>query len=71
MRLLLATICVTLSVGCSTVKPDAGHEGVLIRKPMFFGSGGVVDAPVKAGLKYIAWTTDFEIVNMQPGTHDH
>jgi uncharacterized membrane protein YqiK len=70
MRLLLATICVTLLVGCSTVKPDAGHEGVLIRKPMFFGSGGVATTPVKTGLKYVAWTTSAEIVNMQPARVD-
>jgi hypothetical protein len=59
-----------MSVGCTTVKPDAGHEGVLIRKPMFFGSGGVVSTPVKTGLKYIAWTTDAQIVNMQPARVD-
>ena len=57
MRLLLATICVTLLVGCTTVRPNAGHEGVLIRKPMIFGSGGVDPTPVKTGLRYIAWTT--------------
>jgi len=70
MKLLPATICVALSVGCSTVKPDAGHEGVLIRKPMFFGSGGVVETPVKTGLKYVAWTTSAQIVNMQPARVD-
>ena len=70
MRLLLAAVCVAISVGCTTVRPDAGHEGVLIRKPMFFGSGGVVSTPVKTGLKYIAWTTDSQIVNMQPARVD-
>ena len=70
MRLLLATMCVTLSAACMTVKPDAGHEGVLIRKPLFFGSGGVVPTPVHTGLKYVAWTTDAVIVNMQPARVD-
>jgi regulator of protease activity HflC (stomatin/prohibitin superfamily) len=70
MRLLLAAICVALSAACTTVKPDAGHEGVLIRKPMIFGSGGVDPAPVKTGLKYIAWTTQSQIVNMQPARVD-
>jgi regulator of protease activity HflC (stomatin/prohibitin superfamily) len=37
---------------------------------MFFGSGGVDDTPVKAGLKYIAWTTTGIDVNMQPGRVD-
>ena len=32
-----------LAIGCGfkTVAPDAGHEAVLIRKPLLFGSGGV------------------------------
>ena len=34
MRLLLTAIGVMLVGGCTTVKPDAGHEGVLIRKPV-------------------------------------
>lgn len=51
---------------CSTVKPDAGHEAVLVRKPLFIGSGGVDDTPVRTGLKYVAWTTTGIDVNMQP-----
>src|SRR6187549_4288621 len=51
---------------CSTVKPDAGHEAVLVRKPLIFGSGGVDDTPVKTGLKYVAFTTEGIDVNMQP-----
>lgn len=52
--------------GCSTVQPDAGHEAVLVRKPLFFGSGGVDPSPVRTGLKYVAWTTSSVDVNMQP-----
>ena len=58
-----------LAVGaaaCSSVVPDAGHEAVIIRKPMFFGSGGVSDTPVKTGRKYVSWTTQSIDVNMQP-----
>ncbi len=70
MKLFLAVMCLTMSAACTTVRPDAGHEGVLIRKPMFFGSGGVDPGPVKTGLRYIAWTTEAEIVNMQPNRVD-
>ena len=52
--------------GCSTVQPDAGHEAVLVRKPLLFGSGGVDPTPVRTGLKYIAFTTSSVDVNMQP-----
>lgn len=51
---------------CSTVQPDAGHEAVLVRKPLIFGSGGVDPTPVKTGLKYVAFTTSGVDVNMQP-----
>jgi uncharacterized membrane protein YqiK len=51
---------------CRTVAPDAGHEAVLVRKPLIFGSGGVDDTSVKTGRKYIAFTTESVDVNMQP-----
>lgn len=54
-----------LSVGC-TVSPNAGTEAVLVKKPLFFGHGGVSPSPVKAGLGYIAPTTWPQYVNMQP-----
>jgi regulator of protease activity HflC (stomatin/prohibitin superfamily) len=55
-----------MMAACSTVQPDAGHEAVLVRKPLIFGSGGVDPTPVKTGLKYIAFTTQGIDVNMQP-----
>jgi regulator of protease activity HflC (stomatin/prohibitin superfamily) len=55
-----------MATACSTVQPDAGHEAVLVRKPLIFGSGGVDDTPVKTGLKYVAFTTSGIDVNMQP-----
>ena len=66
MKRLLVALCVVILAACSTVKPDAGHEAVLMRKPMLFGSGGVDATPVHAGLRYVAWTTSGIDVNMQP-----
>ena len=59
-------LIVALAIGCRTVQPDAGHEAVLVRKPLLFGSGGVDETPVKTGLKYVAFTTTGIDVNMQP-----
>lgn len=59
-------VVVALAIGCRTVQPDAGHEAVLVRKPLLFGSGGVDPTPVKTGLKYVAFTTTGIDVNMQP-----
>jgi hypothetical protein len=59
-------LVIALAIGCRTVQPDAGHEAVLVRKPLVFGSGGVDPTPVKTGLKYVAFTTTGIDVNMQP-----
>lgn len=55
---------------CSTYGPDAGHEVVLVKKPWFFGHGGVVDEPVKTGRVLAALTTDGIDVSMQPQKYD-
>jgi uncharacterized membrane protein YqiK len=69
-RLRMVAVVVALIVvgaaACRTVQPDAGHEAVLVRKPLIFGSGGVDETPVKTGLKYVAFTTQSVDVNMQP-----
>lgn len=61
-----AIFLIGASAACSTVQPDAGHEAVLVRKPLIFGSGGVDPTPVRTGLKYVAFTTSGVDVNMQP-----
>lgn len=67
MVLVLGAIfLISASAACSTVQPDAGHEAVLVRKPLIFGSGGVDATPVRTGLKYVAFTTSGVDVNMQP-----
>lgn len=66
MRRVLSLVALVVSVGCGTVAPNAGHEAVLVRKPLVFGRGGVDPTPVKTGLKYVAFTTSGVDVNMQP-----
>lgn len=63
IAILVAAVGMT---GCRTVSPDAGHEAVLIMKPLFFGHGGVDPEPVKTGLIIAAMTTEAEYVSMQP-----
>src|SRR5271154_2798664 len=57
-------------VGCSGVTPDAGHQAVLIEKPMIFGSGGIDPTPVQAGRTYVAWSTQAVDVNMMPQKYE-
>jgi regulator of protease activity HflC (stomatin/prohibitin superfamily) len=52
--------------GCKSIAPDAGHEVVLVEKPIFFGHGGINSEPVRAGRAFVAATTDGIDVNMQP-----
>lgn len=62
---IIAMLSVAL-VGCKSIAPDAGHEVVLVEKPMLFGHGGIDPEPVRAGRTFVAATTDGIDVNMQP-----
>ena len=66
MKYVIALIIATTLGGCSVYAPDAGHEVVLIKKPWFFGHGGVEDEPVKPGRTWAAITTQGVDVYMQP-----
>lgn len=66
VSMLMAAVLAFGVSGCSSYSPDAGHEVVLVEKPMFFGHGGVNSDPIKAGRTYGAITTDGIDVNMQP-----
>ncbi len=63
-RLLSLALLAFVAVGCTS--PDAGHESVLVMKPLIFGHGGVDSEPIKTGLSFVAPTTDAIDVNMQP-----
>jgi regulator of protease activity HflC (stomatin/prohibitin superfamily) len=59
-----------LIIGCRSYAPNAGHEIVLVKKPIFFGHGGVDPNPVKTGRTYAAISTDGVDVYMQPQKYD-
>ena len=65
MRVVLALLVLAIA-GCSSYSPDAGHEVVLVEKPILFGHGGVDDGPVKTGRTFTAFTTQGVDVYMQP-----
>ena len=66
---LVAFVALVLSA-CSSYAPAAGYEVVLVKKPWFFGHGGVVDTSVKTGRTYAALSTDGIYVYMQPKKFD-
>ena len=65
LQFLTLCFCIVL-VGCSSVTPDAGHEAVLIKKPLIFGHGGVDETSIKTGRTFAALTTDYVYVDMRP-----
>jgi regulator of protease activity HflC (stomatin/prohibitin superfamily) len=66
----LAVLAMAVLAGCSVYSPDAGHEVVLIEKPMIFGHGGVDPQPVTTGRTFAAITTDGVDVYMQPKRYE-
>jgi len=66
----VAAMTALMMVGCSSYTPDAGHEVVLIEKPLIFGHGGVDPEPVRTGRSYAAITTEGIDVYMQPQKYE-
>ncbi len=50
--------------GCVAI--EAGHEGVMVEQPFFFGHGGVDPAPTKTGRVWVAPTTKVIEVDVRP-----
>ncbi len=65
-KLGLVVVMALLGIGCRSQAPDAGHEIVLVAKPLIFGHGGVLPEPVKTGRTFTAFTTEGVDVWMQP-----
>ena len=65
--LLLSALCLLMtSAGCVLMPIDAGHEGVLVEKPFFFGHGGVDPVPATTGRIWVAPTTQVIDVDIRP-----
>ena len=67
--ILGATGCVLSLSGCIMPAIDAGHEGVLVTKPILFGHGGVEPVPATTGRAMVAPTTEVIDVDIRPVQH--
>ena len=65
-RMILVALLLAALVACNMYTPNAGHQVVLVEKPLIFGHGGVDPEPVTTGREITAPTTDGIDVNMQP-----
>lgn len=61
-------ICLLSS--CHSVEPNPGEEAVLIDKPWIWGHKGVRDKVVQPGLKWLWFSTHFEIFQNIPVRYD-
>ena len=55
---------ILMGVGCVAI--EAGHEGVLVEQPFFFGHGGVDPVPAKTGRVGVSPTTKVIDVDIRP-----
>ena len=63
---ILAASVLLLTAGCLLPAIDAGHEGVLVAKPILFGHGGVEPIPATTGRVLVAITTEVIDVDIRP-----
>ena len=72
MRRDVSSLCGTvlvfglMAVATGCVAIDAGHEGVMVEQPFFFGHGGVDLTPTKTGRVWVAPTTKIVDVDIRP-----
>lgn len=66
----LVLLAVLLLGGCvQRVSVDPGTRGVLVSKPILFGSGGII-GEVAQGSEWVAHTTDLWTVNVKPTQYE-
>nr|DAN93573.1 MAG TPA: High frequency of lysogenization C protein [Caudoviricetes sp.] len=68
--ILFALVAVVMLSSCCFVSPDADEETVLVKKPWFFGHGGVDNDPVQSGLTWCALSTHAETFKIVPVRHE-
>lgn len=55
---------------CHPAAPDADEEAVIVKKPWFFGHGGVEDKPVQSGLTWCVSSTEVVAFKIVPVRHE-
>jgi hypothetical protein len=62
--ILTAMFAAVTFTSCDLCSVDGGEEGVFIKKPWFFGDGGVVKEPLTEGSEWKAWSTDYVVYSV-------
>jgi len=66
----MAVLLASFAMGCRMYSPDAGHEILLVKKPIIFGRGGIRPEAVKTGLAVAAIATQGVDVHMHPNRYE-
>ncbi|WP_447972709.1 SPFH domain-containing protein [Nitrospira sp. Kam-Ns4a] len=66
VRAFVVMVLLLTASGCILPAIDAGHEGVLVKKPLLFGHGGVDPEPATTGRIFVAPTTELIEVDVRP-----
>lgn len=69
-KTILYTLLMILMTSCHGINPAADEEAVLVKKPWFFGHGGVDETPVSTGLTWCVFTTSAETFKITPQRYD-
>ena len=66
MKLLMCALALALLQGCGSATPEAGQVAVMVKKPIFFGTGGVENTVYETGRHFHALTTSSYTINVTP-----
>jgi len=69
-KFIFYAVALATLTSCHFVSPDADEEAVLIRKPWFFGHGGVDRTPISTGLTWCWFSTESETFKIVPVRYD-
>jgi hypothetical protein len=64
--MIVLSVAVFATASCQLSSVDGGEEGVFVKKPMFFGSGGVSKEALLDGSEWKVFTTDFYVYKNSP-----
>lgn len=63
--IILTVLVMSLSfTSCDLCTVDGGEEGVFIKKPWFFGDGGVDHQALTSGSEWKVWSTDYVVYSV-------
>ena len=64
LKIFVALFALASMSSCSLASVDGGQEGVFIKKPLFFGQGGVDEKALTEGSTWKVFSTDYIVYSV-------